>query len=209
METIDYSTRGDLVAALLEFRKQGVKVDVIGNGKTLRFPEGINSTPEDEEPEGDSLLGVVIPLAPAEQPAGEPATPPPPDDAGSPATTEGGETMRDGQTLDESLAQRDAELATTEGSGDEGLDGLKALEDEDMDRSTFTNEGTCSKCHEAAIADENGGWVHVESATHGDEEGQFVPNEPPASTTEDDDEDLIGAPATEPAKATKRPRKKA
>lgn len=207
METIDYSTRGDLVAALLEFRKQGVKVDVIGDGKTLRFPEGINSTPEDEEPEGDSLLGVVIPPAPIEQPAGEPATPPPPDDAGSPATTEGEEIMRDGQTLEESLAQRDAELATTEGSGDEGLEGLKALEEEDMDRSTFTNEGTCSECDGAAIADENGGWVHVESVTH-DEEGQFVPNEPPAAITEDD-EDLIGAPATEPAKATKRPRKKA
>lgn len=48
MDTIDYPTRKDLVASLLDARGRGVLVEVVGNGRTLKFPDGIGAAPEDE-----------------------------------------------------------------------------------------------------------------------------------------------------------------
>lgn len=72
METIDYPKRSDMVAALVEARKKGVAVEVVGNGRTLKFPEGIDGltiegddAPEEVEEtpatEEESLVGVVQP----------------------------------------------------------------------------------------------------------------------------------------------------
>lgn len=133
METIDYPTRKELVAALLAARERGVEVDVVGNGRTLRFPQGIGATPEDED---DTLLGVVGP--------GDADT-----------------------VIPEPTEQHIAE---------------------EPDLSTFTVEGKCSACGEPAIAEPEGSWVHAGPASHGDAEGEFVPNEPAV----EDDEDLIG-----------------
>lgn len=80
METIDYTTRTEMVAALMDARKNGVTVEVVGNGRTLKFPDSIAATAEDDDDEdlqqekevpadgiektpveGDTLLGVVTP----------------------------------------------------------------------------------------------------------------------------------------------------
>lgn len=63
METVDYATREDLVAAVVDAQKRGLEVEVVGNGLTLQFPSGIGATPEDETTaeEDESLLGVVEP----------------------------------------------------------------------------------------------------------------------------------------------------
>lgn len=155
METVDYATRADLVSAIVDARKRGVHVEVVHNGLTLKFPdglEGVGSTPEDEK-------------------FGE-----------------------------EQQAPADG-IEKTPVEGDTLL-GVVGNEEEPLDRSTFTAEGTCSECGQAAIADEDGSWVHVDPATHGDNAGEFVPNEP-AVEGEQEDEDLIGeaqAPQQSPAK---------
>lgn len=64
METIDYPKRSDMVAALLDARARGVVAEVVGNGRTLKFPEGIGATDEEVEDAEqqeyeDALLGVV------------------------------------------------------------------------------------------------------------------------------------------------------
>lgn len=64
METINYEKRSDMVAALMAARERGVAVDVVGNGRTLKFPNGIGETPEEyaeAAAEEDALLGVVQP----------------------------------------------------------------------------------------------------------------------------------------------------
>lgn len=164
METIDYPTRKDLVSALVDFRKRGVHAEVVHNGRTLAFPNGVDATAEDEE---EAL----------QQEKEEPA---------------------DG-------------IEKTSVEGDTLLGVTTPEEDTTLDRSTFTVEGTCSGCGEPALAEPDGTWVHAEAATHGDNEGHFVPNEPVEEekpVVEDEageDEDLIGTPA--PVKATKRSRK--
>lgn len=155
METIDYPTRKDLVSALVDFHKKGVHVEVVHNGLTLAFPNGIDATAEDEEPEVDNT---------------------------------------------EKIGEADG-VEKTPVEGDTLL-GVTGNEEEPMDRSSFTVEGTCSECGEAALAEPDGTWIHTEASIHGDDEGEFVPNEPTAE--EDQVEDLIGTTET----SQKSPNKK-
>lgn len=170
METIDYSTRADLVAAVLDFRKRGVQVEVVNNGKTLKFPDGIGALPEDEMPTPDDDTLLVPPANPDESLLG--------------------------------VVQPEVEQPPAETTSEE------------PDHSTFTIEGICSKCGEAALAEEDGSWVHAGASSHGDDEGEFVPNEPAnqieqpvvAETPAEDDvvEDLIGTPAPQASKSKRK-----
>jgi hypothetical protein len=153
VETIDYPTRDALVAAVVDFRNQGVHVQVVHNGLTLAFPEGVNATDEDQQPETEQSAG----------------------------GGQGGEPLADN------------------GEGDSLLGVVQPEEESPLDRSTFTIEGKCSECGQAAIAEEDGSWIHVDAASHGDNNGTFVPNEQQGegdqedeSGTEDDTEDIIG-----------------
>lgn len=88
MDTIEYQTRSDMEAALREAHKQGIQVDVIENGRTLRYPNGIGEISEEDRAaleqeeadtaaeitaaqstEDESLVGVV---QPQEEEEGEP-----------------------------------------------------------------------------------------------------------------------------------------
>lgn len=155
METIDYPTRKDLVEALVDARSRGVHVEVVGNGRTLKFPNGFT-----ENGQAPAILGHMV-----------------------------------GLDIEKEAPADGIEKTPVEG---DTLVGVVEPEDEQMDRSAFTIEGTCSECGEDALAEPDGTWVHTEAATHGDNEGTFVPYEPAA-----EDEDLIGAPAPEASK-TKR-----
>lgn len=154
MDTIDYPTREELVAAVVDFRNKGVHVEIVHHGLTLQFPNGVEETPEDQAAE----VFTQEQEAPAD---------------GIEKTPVEGDTL------------------------------LGVVEPEEMDRSTFTVEGTCSACEQPALAEPDGTWVHAEAATHGDNEGEFVPNEPAA---EDEDEDIIGAADTAQS-SSKRKRK--
>lgn len=87
METVNYTSRQEMVAALIDARNRNVPVEVVGNGKSLKFPEGIGGVlPEDEVPDpDDALTGVnttpdVIeeqkPKPPIEPPVEPPVEPP-------------------------------------------------------------------------------------------------------------------------------------
>lgn len=65
METVDYPTRAGLIEALMDARRQGIHVEVVGNGRTLRFPAGYGATDAPESPAGPSEVPQAPP-APSE-----------------------------------------------------------------------------------------------------------------------------------------------
>lgn len=63
METVDYPTRAGMIEALMHARSQGIKVDVVGNGRTLRFPAGYGASDAPESPVEPAAVPVAAPTA--------------------------------------------------------------------------------------------------------------------------------------------------
>jgi hypothetical protein len=95
MDTIEYSNRKDMIAAILDARSKGVEVDIVGNGRTLRFPEGMGEATEgsgaDLEADGGS---------------GEPSTPATGDEAsGAPLEAESDSGEPDDESSDDLIGE--------------------------------------------------------------------------------------------------------
>lgn len=145
MDTIDYPTRPDLVKAVVDFRKRGIAVEVVGNGKTLKFPDGIGSTAEDETPLKEEEQEAVVPPAPDEEESllgvvtpEQPVTPPAPDQqetladvktGGTPEQVAGGAAGEQSEVEDEHTGDSVSQTqpATEQPAGDPQGDDVEDL----------------------------------------------------------------------------------